>query len=103
VNNKYIYITDVDNGGIHVLDASNGSYIQRVTYEVRGYPHDVTDICVSPDGNFLIAIINSQIVKYMTPGSTMGGRRHKKGMRRKHRKSRARRLNKKGTKRKQRK
>jgi DNA-binding beta-propeller fold protein YncE len=100
---NYMYINNRYNrGSIEVRDASDGSLLETVTLDVP-IRRNIEDICVSPDGSFVFVSTREKIIQYATPGRTMGGRRYKKGMRRKHRKSRVRRLNKRGTKRKQRK
>ncbi|NDB61513.1 hypothetical protein EB001_24190 [bacterium] len=100
---KYMYIGDRHNHHvIYVFNAYNGSHL-----ETESLPEDtyIIHIRTSPDGDFVfISTSKDKIIQYDTPGITMGGKRYKKhGMRRKHRKSRARRLKKRGTKRKQRK
>jgi len=100
---NYMYINNRYNcGSIEVRDASDGSLLETITLHAssRG---NIEDICVSPDGSFVFVSTRARIIQYATPGRKMGGRRHKKGMRRNHRKSCVRRLNKRGTKRKQRK
>ena len=100
---KYMYIGDRHNHHvIYVFNAYNGSHL-----ETESLPEDTSIMYIrtSPDGDFVFISTNKgKIIQYDTPGITMGGKRYKKHcMRRKHRKSRARRPNKKGTKRKQRK
>jgi hypothetical protein len=100
---NYMYINDRYNrGAVHVLDAFDGVLLETVTLDVPTR-RNIEDICVSPDGNFVFVSTREKIIQYATPGSKMGGRRHKKGMRRRRGKSRVQRLKKKGTKRKQRK
>lgn len=100
---KYMYIGDRHNHHvIYVFNAYDGTHL-----ETEHLPEDTRAVYIrtSPDGDFVfVSTSNGKIIQYATPGITMGGRRYKKhGMRRKHRKSRVRRLNKRETKRKQRK
>jgi len=101
---NYMYINDrYSSGAINVIDASDGSLLETVILDAPSR-QSIKDICVSPDGSFVFVSTRVKIIQYATPGRKMGGRRYKKqGILRKHRKSRARRLNKKGTKRRQRK
>ena len=107
---NYLYVIDDNSatesykyGNIYVLDASDGSQLETV--KVPLVPRSgLDDICISPDGMFVFVTTRRELIKFITSKSTMGGRRYKKkGMRRKHCKSRVQRHKKNSTKRRQRK
>jgi hypothetical protein len=103
-DDNFMYVNGPYNSGrIEVRDALDGTLLEAITLDENSEDTIIKDICVSPDGNYVFIANREKIIQYSTSGRKMGGRRYKRGIRRKHRKSRAGRLNKKGTKRKQRK
>jgi len=52
-NNEFIFITDTVGGGIHVLNANDGTYVRPIVGQSGNDLHSPTSVCISPSGREL--------------------------------------------------